>query len=181
MSHKPIWYIKELPTEFCDKAVEEFSQVAPKDAGMGQSGERKDLTQRNTTVRFINPGHWFSYIMHGVAREANLACKWHYDITGQENIQFAEYGVDQHYDWHVDVFPLGEQGLDRKVSVVCLLSDPSEFEGGEFEVKLYGLYKAPLKKGSVIAFPSILEHRVTPVTSGLRRSATVWMNGPRFK
>ena len=181
MSHKPIWYLKQIPPEFCDKAVEDFLLVAPKDANMGQNGETKNHAQRNTTVRFIDSGHWLSYIMHGVAREGNFACKWHFDITGQENIQFAEYGPDQHYDWHVDVFPLGNQGLDRKVSVVCLLSEPSEFEGGNLEVKLYSEYKAPLKKGTIIAFPSILQHRVTPVISGLRRSATIWMNGPRFK
>lgn len=181
MSHKPVWYIKEIPTELCDKAVVDFLDVSPIDANMGQNGEAKNHAQRNTTVRFINPGHWFSYILHGIGREANFACKWYYDISGQENIQFAEYGPEQHYDWHVDVFPLGDQGLDRKVSIVCLLSDTDEFEGGEFEINLYKEYKAPLKKGSVIAFPSILQHRVTPVISGMRRSATVWMNGPRFK
>jgi len=181
VSHKPIWYLKQILPEFCDKAVEDFLLVAPKDANMGQNGETKNHAQRNTTVRFIDSGHWLSYIMHGVAREGNFACKWHFDITGHENIQFAEYGPDQHYDWHVDVFPLGNQGLDRKVSVVCLLSEPSEFEGGDLEVKLYSEYKAPLKKGTIIAFPSILQHRVTPVISGLRRSATIWMNGPRFK
>lgn len=181
MSHKPIWYIKEIPPELCDKAVADFLTVTPQDANMGQSGEVKNHNQRDTTIRFINSGHWFSYILHGIAREGNFSSKWQFDISGHENIQFAEYGPNQHYDWHVDVFPLGDQGLDRKVSVVCLLSDPSEFEGGEFEIKLYQDYKAPLKKGTVIAFPSILQHRVTPVVSGMRRSATVWMNGPRFK
>lgn len=181
MSHKPVWYLREIPPELCDKAVVDFLTVPPSDANMGQNGETKNHSQRNTTVRFINPGHWFSYILHGVAKEGNFACKWQFDISGYENIQFAEYGPEQHYDWHVDVFPLGYQGLDRKVSVICLLSDLTEFEGGELEIKLYQNYKAPLKKGTVIAFPSILEHRVTPVISGMRRSATIWMNGPRFK
>jgi PKHD-type hydroxylase len=181
MSHKPIWYMREIPPELCDMAVADFLSVSPADANMGQNGETKNHAQRDTTVRFIPSGHWFGYLMHGVAREANLISRWQFDINGQENIQFAEYSIDQHYDWHVDVFPLADTGIDRKVSVVCLLSDPSEFEGGELEVKLYAEYKAPLKKGTIIAFPSILQHRVTPVTSGLRRSATVWMTGPRFK
>jgi PKHD-type hydroxylase len=63
--------------------------------------------------------------------------------------------------------------------VVCLLNDG--FEGGEFEVRLYNDYKAPLVKGTMIAFPSILEHRVLPVLSGLRYSATMWFSGPRFR
>lgn len=181
MSHKPIWYIKQIPPELCDMAVADFLTLPSEDAAMGDNGQVKDYSHRNTTIRFAPSGHWFSYILHGVAKEGNFASGWLYDIAGYENIQFAEYGPEQHYNWHVDVFPMSHKDFDRKVSVICLLSDPSEFEGGEFEVKLYQEYKAPLKKGSVIAFPSILEHRVTPVISGLRRSATVWLNGPKFR
>lgn len=181
MAHKSVWYMREIPPELCDKAVSDFLAIPPSDANMGSKGEQKNHDQRNTTVRFVPSGHWFSYILHGVGREGNVTCNWNFDITTQENIQFAEYGPEQHYDWHVDIFPLENNPLDRKVSVVCLLSDPAEFEGGEFEIKLYQDYKAPLKKGSVIAFPSMLQHRVVPVTSGMRRSATVWMSGPRFK
>jgi PKHD-type hydroxylase len=94
-------------------------------------------------------------------------------------VQFAEYGPEQHYAWHTDTFTLSGKPIERKVSVVCLLND--DFEGGEFEVRLYNNYQAPLKKGTMIAFPSILEHRVVPVTSGIRYSATVWFNGPRFR
>jgi PKHD-type hydroxylase len=180
-THKPLWYLKELPEDFCDLAIKDFSIIQPADARMGQFAETENHQQRNTTVRFVDNGHWLPYIMHGIAREANQVCGWGYDITSFENLQFAEYGIDQHYDWHIDFFPLSEKELDRKVSVVCLMSDPAEFEGGDFEVRLYGTYKVPLKKGSVVAFPSILEHRVTPVTSGVRYSSTIWMNGPKFK
>jgi PKHD-type hydroxylase len=62
-----------------------------------------------------------------------------------------------------------------------LLNDPAEFTGGEFQIRLYSEYTAPLVKGSVIAFPSFLEHRVVPVTSGVRKSATMWLRGPRFR
>lgn len=181
MSHKSIWYIKEIPTHLCDLAVNDFLTIPPQDASMGHDGEIKNHQYRNTTIRFVQPGHWFSYILHGFAKEANSICRWNYNINGYQDIQFAEYAIDQHYDWHTDFFPLAESEIDRKISIVCLLSDPSEFEGGKLELKLYSTYEAPLKKGSVIVFPSMIEHRVTPVVSGLRRTATVWMNGPRFK
>jgi PKHD-type hydroxylase len=181
MSHKPLWYVKEIPAELCDLAIKDFLKVAPKDANMGQNGEVNNHEHRNTSIRFIDPGHWFTYLMHEVGREGNVTCRWQYEVNGQENLQFAEYGPNQHYDWHVDVFPLAVSPTDRKISIICLLSDPEEFEGGDLEIKLYSQYKAPLKKGTIIAFPSILEHRVTPVISGLRRSAVVWMTGPRFK
>lgn len=181
MSHKPIWYLKQLPPDVCDRAVEDFSKLPFLDAGMGQQAENHNHNQRNTSVAFVESGHWFSYLMHGVAYEGNKVCGWDYDITGFENIQFAEYAPGQHYDWHVDIFPLAHVEVERKISIVCLLSDPSEFEGGDLEIKLYSEFKTPLQKGTVIAFPSMLSHRVTHVLSGVRKSATVWMNGPRFK
>jgi PKHD-type hydroxylase len=64
---------------------------------------------------------------------------------------------------------------------VALLNDTSEWEGGELQLRLYDEYKVPLEKGTVVAFPSILEHRVTPVLKGFRYTATIWFNGPRFR
>jgi PKHD-type hydroxylase len=61
------------------------------------------------------------------------------------------------------------------------MSDPEDFEGGELQVRLYGDFTPPMKKGTVIAFPSILQHQVTPVTKGVRYTATMWISGPRFK
>jgi PKHD-type hydroxylase len=66
----------------------------------------------------------------------------------------------------------------RKLSLVLLLND--EFEGGDFEL-LWPGNKIPLKKGRVILFPSILMHRVKPVTKGTRKSLVAWMQGPNFK
>jgi PKHD-type hydroxylase len=70
---------------------------------------------------------------------------------------------------------------ERKVSVVCLMCDPSEYEGGAFGIKLYQEYNPALEKGSIIAFPSSLEHKVYPVTSGVRTSAVIWMTGPMMR
>lgn len=179
--HKPIWYLKQIPEHFCDLAIRDFEQFEPFEAGMGENGNHHNHQQRNTTVRFIDTRHWFTYLLQGIGREANEVCKWGFDITGNEKIQYAEYKEDQHYDWHIDTFPLGFQTFDRKVSLVCLLSDVNEFTGGTLEIKHYSEYIAPLTKGSVIAFPSGLYHRVTKVETGLRKTATMWMNGPCFK
>jgi PKHD-type hydroxylase len=181
MAHLPIWYINTIPHNTCDKLVAELSSLPSKDATMGIDGDQLQHSTRNTNVRFAEQGHWFESALKQTAYEGNEACKWEYLVTGSEAIQFAEYGVNQHYHWHTDTFTLSGNPTERKLTVVCLLNDPSEFEGGEFQVRLYNDYTAPLTKGSVIAFPSILEHRVTPVLSGVRHSATIWLNGPRFR
>jgi PKHD-type hydroxylase len=179
--HLPIWYLGAIAPEMCDKAKQDMMSLPMVDAAMGIDGDVKIESQRNTDVVFAPFDFWLADYMEQFASIANAESNWGYEIPGREAIQFAQYGVGQHYDWHVDYFPLAGKDTDRKVSVVCLLNDPSEFEGGEFQLRLYSQYTAPLVKGSIIAFPSILEHRVTPVTSGVRYSATMWFHGPRFR
>jgi PKHD-type hydroxylase len=99
-----------------------------------------------------------------------------------EHLQYTIYdGKDDHYTWHLD---RGGNTSDtpRKLSIVLQLSDPSEYEGGDLEI-----FDAPeptkieKQKGLVVAFPSFVLHRVTPVTSGIRKTLVVWLAGPRFK
>jgi PKHD-type hydroxylase len=179
--HLPIWLLGKVPSEVCDIAVKEFELIEPMDAAMGETGENVSHFHRNTSVRFAEQDNWFGGILYEHVLKANVTNQWDYEISFHENIQYAKYGVNQHYNWHVDNFPLSGKPFERKITAICLLNDPSEFEGGEFQVKLYQEYSAPLEKGSIIAFPSMLEHRVTPVTSGLRISATLWAGGKRCR
>jgi len=173
--------LSEIEAETCDQLCKEFASVPLQDAAMGIDGDVFSHNHRNTSVRFIAKNHWFEQAVTQVAAIANAECKWNYEIDENEAIQFAEYGASQHYNWHTDTFALSGEDKDRKLTAVCLLNDPSEFEGGEFQVRLYSDYIAPLKKGTIIVFPSILEHKVNPVISGFRKTATVWFKGPRFK
>lgn len=180
MAHLPIWYIQQIPQEICDATEQDFVKLPVREATMGPNSEAKDTTHRDTKVAFVPKGHTFEKYMSAHATQGNTECKWAYIIHNSEAIQYAEYGPSQHYNWHVDVFPLSGMGTDRKLTVICLLNDPSEFTGGELQIRLYQEYTVPLVKGTMIAFPSILEHRVTPVVTGVRKTATMWFNGPRF-
>jgi len=75
-------------------------------------------------------------------------------------------------------------GHVRKLSMTTLLSD--SYEGGEFQFSGYAKEKCEIstpefsKVGSIIVFPSFLEHRVAPVTKGTRYSLVTWFVGPPF-
>lgn len=181
MSHLPIWYLGNVNPALCDLAVGELIQLKPRQAAMGSAGETKDEVGRKTEVRFAEEGYWFAGVMAEFGRLANKKCGWDYKLDGHENLQFGRYFDDGHYDWHVDNFPLEVRPQERKVSVVCLMNDPSEYEGGSFGIKLYNEYNPELEKGSIIAFPSSLEHKVYPVISGVRASAVIWMTGPLMR
>ena len=69
------------------------------------------------------------------------------------------------------------------------LSDPDDYEGGNLQFDLgpqagddrLHTCEEIRPRGSVIVFPSHVQHRVTPVTSGTRRSLVMWSLGLPFR
>lgn len=110
-----------------------------------------------------------------------------FDLVGYDHFQYTNYSVNEYYNWHTDA-PLGtplptEVNYARKLSLSIVLSDSSEYTGGEFEILDDPLdpKKIPQEKGTVIFFPSFMFHRVLPVLSGIRKSIVIWALGPPFK
>ena len=70
-----------------------------------------------------------------------------------------------------------KNGKKRAVSLVMLLNDPAEFEGGLLQIKdkSDNLLK---NKGDIVVFDAKAEHRVTPVTRGVRYTAVCWAYTP---
>ena len=178
-----LYYVTSVPLELVDLAKKELMECQSYDAATELDGSTRDHFSRNTTVRFAPEYHWFNGVMYQIGQEANAKMGWNFLINQRETIQFAEYKDNQHYNWHMDTFLLSGKPTDRKVTVVCVMSDPKEFVGGSLQLQdFYGNPIAPeLKKGDVIAFPSFLIHRVNPVAAGVRYSAAMWLSGPAFK
>ena len=102
------------------------------------------------------------------------------NIQITEEAQVSEYSKGQFYDWHTDSFiDMDTEPPVRKLSMTLLLNDPSEFEGGNLEIA--GKNLSPMKQGHAAIFASFLQHRVTPITKGVRKSLVVWFNGEPFK
>jgi len=97
-----------------------------------------------------------------------------------EPAQVSEYAKGQFYHWHTDTYiDMVAEPPVRKLSMTLLLNDPSEFEGGNLEIA--GKKLSPMKQGHAAIFASFLQHRVTPVTKGVRKSLVVWFSGEPFK
>jgi PKHD-type hydroxylase len=108
---------------------------------------------------------------------------YNYDLFGlMEALQYTIYeGAEgSHYNWHVD---LGRKSIEpRKISMSLQLSDPSCYEGCKLVLEAGdGPYVAEQARGTLIAFPSHVLHRVTPIESGTRKSLVIWVNGPQFR
>tara|TARA_X000001388_G_scaffold72147_1_gene62493 strand:- start:1538 stop:2119 length:582 start_codon:yes stop_codon:yes gene_type:complete len=98
-----------------------------------------------------------------------------------ELAQYTEYPEGGFYGWHLDsdVNFLHEPPV-RKISMTCLLSPPTEFEGGDLEI-LNEKDIIKLKQGQAVFFASFLKHRVTPVKKGNRKSLVMWFGGPPLR
>lgn len=135
---------------------------------------------RQTKVVWRNALHPVGTLLQSYLRSANERAGWNFDIKAYEDVQIGRYSNAGHYDWHTDSFSPDQNGFQRKLTAVLLLNDPSEYEGGVLEIKKEP--EAVMKTvGSIVVFPSFLEHRVTEVTSGTRYSAVCWAVGPAFK
>ena len=113
---------------------------------------------------------------------------YRFDLLGFDHFQYTEYnGLGTKYDYHTDMLfgnnlPPGME-MSRKLSFSLILSDTSEFQGGDFEIQLGSRTSDKLeqKRGRILAFPSYILHRVTPIVSGSRKSIVFWAVGPKFK
>ncbi|MFN0185999.1 MAG: 2OG-Fe(II) oxygenase [Aquabacterium sp.] len=106
-----------------------------------------------------------------------------FDLTGfASGCQVARYaaGEQGHYDWHMD---LGTGPMScRKLSVSVQLSPPQSYDGGDLEFRLDGLDPLKLRQqGTLVAFPSYMQHRVAPVSRGERWSLVAWVEGPPYR
>jgi PKHD-type hydroxylase len=104
-----------------------------------------------------------------------------YDLTCfAETFYYLSYGPGEHFNWHVDAG--SKLSAPRKLSMVVQLSDPSEYEGGEFDVlEAVDYARADRVKGLAMVFPAYKIHRVTPVTRGKRRTLAIFACGPSFR
>jgi PKHD-type hydroxylase len=146
---------------------------------MGNNGE----SYRKSNVVFVTPTPELVWVYQRLTScVIDLNSKFfNFDLSGfNEGLQFTEYvAPDGKYDYHVDKT---YKTVIRKLSIVVQLSDPQEYDGGEFQY-LDSAEPEVLSKerGCLLAFPSWAMHRVTPITRGTRYSLVGWITGNPFK
>ena len=183
-----IWqmWARDVSPTTCNKIIQECEQLSPMEAGVGgQSVTTVDNKIRKSEIRWAGDIQWIKDLIYGYASTANRNA-FGFDINYLQDVQYTIYkGTDEgFYNWHYDTFWAGENAYDRKISVIIQLSDPSDYEGGEF--LLEDQYEQPnatelKQRGTVLCFPSFFMHTVKPVTKGIRKSLVAWIEGPKFR
>jgi PKHD-type hydroxylase len=160
-------------------------QSEPKQDGQvgGGAGGVVDTKTRTSHISWI-PFNKMPEMYKAIEEILHKTNNNHFGFEGvqlTEPAQYTEYPAGGFYDWHMDsdVTGINEPPV-RKISMTCLLSHESEFEGGGLELMSEGKIARP-KQGQAIFFASFIRHRVIPITSGVRKSLVMWFGGPSFK
>ena len=154
---------------------------------------KADLKTRISDVAWCNE-QWIFDLLFPYMYRANEQAGWKYDIKGAESAQITRYQKGGFYGFHSDgtgdhlsKFNIPDNkflhGHVRKLSMSLMLND--NFDGGAFEFACYSkevceVHPIKATRGSIIIFPSAMEHRVAPVIKGTRYSVVIWFVGPPF-
>ena len=184
------WASKKWETS----AVDTAKGTTDEERKTGRKGDYKpDPKTRISDVAWCND-QWLYDVIWPFMVRANEEAGWRYQIKAAESCQITRYKKGGFYSFHRD--GNGDHlsaynnpqnafmhGYVRKLSMSVMLND--NFDGGAFEFASYGKEEcnvSPIEAsaGSVIVFPSAMEHRVAPITKGIRYSVVCWFVGPPF-
>ena len=171
--------------EQCQMAIDAGRRQRPQKAqvGMGKPGGGVDTKKRTTTISWI-PFKEMQPMYNQINEFIQKANRNHFgfgDIQITEQAQFTEYPEGGFYDWHMDTdVNMQHEPPVRKISMTLLLSPENQFEGGDLELMAPGK-RAKLKQGHAVIFASFINHRVAPVTRGVRQSLVMWFGGTPFR
>ena len=176
---------QNVPLDFLDNVEKLIADRKEqlKSANMGSSGENQDQSYRSSKVMWLSDAFWIrDFFFNNYIQPANKAA-FGIDVHNMADIQYTEYHASEggKYHTHIDTFWESQSHFDRKLSLTVQLSDPSDYEGGDFYFDGYENPQNGKSKGSVLIFPSYLPHGVTPLTKGSRRSLVMWFDGPRWR
>ena len=167
----------------CAQAIE-LAQRSPPVPGRVGTDEIQRGEVRRSQIWFFDPAPATDFIfapLHDAVVHLNQ--NYGFDLTGfATGCQISRYSAEDrgHYDWHIDL-GIGRFSR-RKLSVSVQLSPADAYDGGDLEFHLTGLDRVSMRQqGTLVAFPSFLQHRVTPVTRGERYSLVAWIDGPPYR
>ena len=203
------WYIfnQEIDKTTCNKikklgqgnweesSVDISKDVTDEERRTGKKGDYKPDSKVRISEVFWTNEQWIYDLTFPYMYEANKQAGWNLDIKAAESMQLTRYRKGGFYSFHKDgnsdhLSAYDEPGNPfmhgrvRKMSMSILLND--NFEGGGFEFASYAKEKCSItpiewKAGDIIFFPAGVEHRVAPVTKGVRYSLVNWFVGPPIR
>ena len=167
--------------KLCQEIID-LSKTLEKEKGRINDLDYELNTIRKSTINWI-PFDKMQLVYNDINSFIQKTNRNHFgfnDVEITEMAQVSEYSKGDFYDWHTDTsIDMDREPAVRKLSMTLLLNNPNEFEGGDLQIA--GKVIHPIKQGHATIFASFLQHRVTSVTKGIRKSLVMWFGGEPFK
>ena len=178
--------------QWTSSSVDTAKGTTDEERRTGRKGDYKPDKKIRISEVFWTTEQWIYDLTFPYMHEANKDAGWNLNIKAAESMQLTRYRKGGFYAFHKDgqsdsISAYNNPGNSflhghvRKISMSIILND--NFEGGAFEFASYGKEKCSItpieaKAGDIIFFTSGIEHRVAPVTKGIRYSLVNWFVGP---
>jgi len=197
---KPIRSINDItyyPKAFGDHQIQMLEDLV-KDykfekgrTGIVEHGNTVSEGTNNRDIAYLHPSEQTIGLYSFLEEFVNKANEqtYHFNLSYvTDPIHYVIYPENGgHLTWHMDIGS-GQVNL-RKLAMTVQLSDPDEYEGGDFQVWMGGepdedsnsIVTLSREKGDILIFPTYLMHRVTPITRGKRKALVFWTGGEPFR
>ena len=174
---------KKRIKEINDCVEKNYSSLEkPEDGATGIGG----VQLKFLTTKIIEYGY-VQHLLHGIVDKLHFTAGTEfgyqtYPSSYSEYINLNIYNDDRkaRYDWHTDTSQ--SDLFDIKLTALINIS-LKPYEGGKFQ--FFQNEIIPVDEldspGDMILFKSYVNHRVLPVTSGERRTLSIWLRGPKFQ
>lgn len=181
-----------LSSEECDLIIQKMQNHERLKWGLVGNGKENSYVPAENNYRVVRVADlleedfpWVYEKIKTLVRTVNDG--FEFDLYGiMDDIMFMRYDapMDGHsggqFQWHAD------NGADitgmRKISMSIGLNNPSEYDGGEFQIFNNGEHNyGKIEQGVAISFPSFRPHRVTEITKGTRYVLVLFVLGPKYR
>lgn len=209
MAFSSYYYSTQLPPSITQEIIHSCeSYISPTQKSTinhKYSNNFQDLAIRSSYTKWISCESWIAAFIFYYIKKVNDH-NFLYDINDFDSqlLQYTTYTTNDFYHWHVDnniqsesvqSIPIinsakltnpkdfvSNSNHVRKLSFSLILSPPSDYTGGVLQFHDYkSSWTIDNSLGTLVVFDSTLPHRVTKVTSGIRKSLVGWVLGPRWK
>lgn len=176
------WYV--IPNFYSIEEIIEINKLISKNIN-DEYNDRPSLGKKaDVKIAMFN-----DELKEALARTINLTNQLNEEYFGYNlynrvpyTINVNTYEKNSQYEFHID-HSLPEMANDIKLTVI-LNTSTEPFTGGEFDFFVNGVsayIREMDKPGTLLIFPSLIPHRVSPIKTGTRKTLSIWFDGPKWK
>ena len=166
------------------KLLSQINKIIDKKSVLKKDVGKAKNSTKTSVVKYIEYGYLSKFLNDYVVKALSVNSDYFgyslFPMSPSKILNVNYYSENEKYEWHYDASrnPVN----DIKLTLLINLSE-KKYEGGEFQIfesenpeTIFNFSKG----GDMLLLKSSILHRVNPVTKGIRKSLTIFLDGPKF-